>query len=85
MTTEPISYDQLLYELNELRYKRNEKTLQKNYPVKYVIWHSLLLGTLSIKAISLQKVTENISINDYFGIFVGFFLLFPTFFALLVS
>ena len=63
------------------------KLLQENYPVRYVIIHSFLLGSLSITAIVIQ-ILVLIEVNSFSiggGVWVGVFLLIAILIALVVS
>ncbi len=87
----PNRYEQLMEYRQQLKAQRQQfqqKMLEENYPVKYVIGHAILVGALSLTVIVLQIVmiiykSPNYNIGS--GIWVGLYLLIAISLALLIS
>jgi hypothetical protein len=88
---QPMSYEQMMgyrQQLMAQRQQYQQKMLDQNYPVKYVIAHSIIVGSLSIVAIALQIVmivNQSLNYNIGAGIWVGSYLLIAISLALLLS
>jgi hypothetical protein len=88
---QPNHYEQVMVMRQQLMAQRQQfqqKMLEENYPVKYIIGHAILVGALSLTVIVLQIVmiiykSPNYNIGS--GIWVGSYLLIAISLALLIS